>query len=106
MFDIETVIVGGGQAGLSVSYFLQQAGREYTVLEKAAQPGHAWRDDRWDSFTLVTPNWSFRLPGGEYAGDQPHGYMGRQEIVRHFEDYARRHELPVEYGIAVESVSR
>jgi putative flavoprotein involved in K+ transport len=103
--EIETVIVGGGQAGLSVSYFLQQAGREHTIFEKAAQPGHAWRDDRWDSFTLVTPNWSFRLPGGGYAGDQQQGFIGREEIVRTFEDYVSRHRLPVQFGVTVESVA-
>ena len=102
--QIETVIIGGGQAGLSVSYFLQQAGREHSVLEKAAQAGNAWRNDRWDSFTLVTPNWSFRLPGGEYAGDQPDGFLGRDAIVRVFEEYVTRYRLPVEFGVQVESV--
>ena len=52
---IETVIIGGGQAGLATSYWLKQHGREHIVLEKAGQPAHAWRQ-RWDSFTLVTPN--------------------------------------------------
>ena len=66
---VETVIVGGGQAGLATSYHLQRRGREHVVLEQAAQAGNAWRNDRWDSFTLVTPNWSFRLPGAEYDGD-------------------------------------
>jgi putative flavoprotein involved in K+ transport len=102
--NIETVIVGGGQAGLSVSYFLGKQGREHTVLEKAAQPGNAWRNDRWDSFTLVTPNWTFRLPGAEYDGDQPGGFMPRDEIVRRFEAYVETHHLPVEFGVQVEAV--
>ena len=101
---IETIIIGGGQGGLAVSYFLGAAGREHIVLEKAAQPGNAWRNDRWDSFTLVTPNWSFRLPGAEYTGDQPGGYMPRVEIVRRFEAYVQDHRLPVEFGVTVESV--
>jgi putative flavoprotein involved in K+ transport len=104
MADIETVIIGGGQAGLSVSYLLGQSGREHTVLEKAAQAGNAWRNDRWDSFTLVTPNWSFLLPGGEYEGDQPHGFMPRDAIVLTFEDYVERHKLPVEFGVQAGSV--
>ena len=104
MTDIETVIIGGGQAGLAVSYLLQQAGREHTILEKDAQAGNAWRNDRWDSFTLVTPNWSFHLPGGGYAGDQPDGYMGRDAIVRRFEDYVRHQDLPVEFGVRADSV--
>ena len=61
---IDTVIVGGGQAGLSTSYWLKQQGRQHIVLEKAEEPGSAWRL-RWDSFTLVTPNWSVRLPGSD-----------------------------------------
>jgi len=102
--DIETVIVGGGQAGLAVSYFLKDAGCEHVVLEKAPQAGHAWRDDRWDSFTLVTPNWSFRLPGAEYSGDSPDGFMPRDELVRHFEEYIQINQLPVEFGVRVDEV--
>ncbi len=102
---IDTVIVGGGQGGLSLSYFLSAAGREHVVLEKASQPAEAWRNQRWDSFTLVTPNWTFKLPGGEYQGGQPHGFMGRDEIVRHFEQYVDQYHLPVIFDTAVESVS-
>ena len=86
---IETVIIGGGQAGLSASYYLQQQARENVVLEQAAQPANAWRNDRWDSFTLLTPNWSFRLPGAEYAGDNPDGFMPKDEIVTRFEQYVQ-----------------
>ena len=68
---VETVIVGGGQAGLATSYHLTQRGREHIVLEQAPQAGNAWRNGRWDSFTLVTPNWSFLLPGAEYEGSAP-----------------------------------
>lgn len=102
--SIETLIVGGGQAGLSLSYYLRQAGREHLVLEKAAQPGEAWRNHRWDSFTLVTPNWSFRLPGAEYADDDPGGYMPRDEIVRRFERYAADFQMPVRYNTPVTAV--
>ena len=68
MDQIETIIVGGGQAGLSTSYHLKQLGREHVILEQAEQAGNAWRNDRWDSFTLVTPNWSIQLPGAHYDG--------------------------------------
>lgn len=103
MERIETIIVGGGQAGLATSYWLKQHGREHIVLEKAAKPGYAWRQ-RWDSFTLVTPNWMFRLPGAEYAGDAPGGFMPRDAIVATFEDYAASNALPVLYGVDVTSV--
>lgn len=97
---IDTVIVGGGQAGLSTSYWLKQRGHEHVVLEKADAPGTAWRN-RWDTFTLVTPNWSFRLPGGDYGQADPHGFMGRDAILAAFADYAHRHALPIRYHSAV-----
>lgn len=102
--QIETLIIGGGQAGLSTSYHLKQRGREHLVLESAAQPAHAWRDDRWDSFNLLTPNWSIRLPGAEYQGTDPHGFMSRSEIVETFEQYIQSFQLPVQFGERVVSV--
>jgi len=73
--EIESVIIGGGQAGLSLSYHLIQAKREHTILERSPQVANAWRNRRWDSFTLITPNWAFRLPGAEYVGPEPEGFI-------------------------------
>ncbi len=101
---VDTIIIGGGQAGLSASYYLQRAGVEHLVLDKAARPADAWRNQRWDSFTLVTPNWSFNLPGADYDGPDPHGYMGRAEIVSRFERYVAQNQLPVRYGLTVTAV--
>ncbi len=98
---IETIIVGGGQAGLATSYCLNQLGKENIVLEQAAHVAHAWRNQRWDSFTLVVPNWSLILPGTEYRGPDPDGFMPKTEIVSYFEQYAREHRLPVRYEMAV-----
>jgi putative flavoprotein involved in K+ transport len=103
---IETLIIGGGQAGLATSYHLSKRGREHRVLEQAAQAGNAWRNDRWDSFTLLTPNWSFRLPGAEYQGDAPDGFMPRDEIVSSLEQYVERFHLPVQYQVRVTSVEQ
>ncbi len=103
--QVETVIVGGGQAGLATSYCLGRQGGEHVVLEKAAQVGNAWRNDRWDSFTLVTPNWTVRLPGAEYQGDDPHGYMPRDQVVAGLEAYAERYQMPVRYGVRVLAVA-
>jgi putative flavoprotein involved in K+ transport len=103
---IETIIVGGGQAGLATSYHLTKRGLEHIVLEQASQAGNAWRNDRWDSFTLVTPNWSFRLPGAEYQGNAPDGFMSRDEIVACFEQYVERFHLPVHYRVQVTSVEQ
>ena len=69
---IDTVIVGGGQAGLAISYYLSQEGRDHVVLERAPAVAHAWRNQRWDSFTLVTPNFQVRMPGAEYRGNDPY----------------------------------
>jgi putative flavoprotein involved in K+ transport len=102
---IETVIIGGGQAGLATGYGLKQFGREAIILEQASQPANAWRNDRWDSFALLTPNWAFRLPGAEYQGNQPDGFMPREEIVATFEQYIDRFQLPVQYQTRVNSVT-
>jgi len=104
--EVETVIVGGGQAGLATSYYLKQKHHEHVVLEQAAQPAHAWRHDRWDSFTLLTPNWSFRLPGGEYDGGAPDAFMPRDEIIRRFEEYVEHQRLPIVYRVTVSEVIR
>ncbi|MCB0054051.1 MAG: NAD(P)-binding domain-containing protein, partial [Caldilinea sp.] len=98
----QTLIIGGGQAGLALSHFLTQAGHDHLILEAAARPGDAWRQ-RWDSFTLVTPNWTIRLPGMPYAGADPDGYLPRDEIIALFEHYAAR--LPVIYGARATAVA-
>lgn len=99
----EVVVVGGGQAGLSVSYLLRERGVSHVVLE-AKRIAHAWRNERWDSFCLVTPNWQCQLPGHPYAGDDPHGFMVKDEIVEYVESYARRYQLPVREGVRVTRV--
>jgi putative flavoprotein involved in K+ transport len=101
---VETVIVGGGQAGLATSYYLNQAAHEHIVLEQAEKPASAWRNGRWDSFSLVTPNWSIRMPGAEYQGDQPHAFMGRDDVVRYFEAYIEQFKLPVKFQTRVNEV--
>jgi len=103
---IETVIIGGGQAGLATSFYLSQQGREHIILEQAAQAGEVWRNHRWDSFTLLTPNWSFRLPGAEYQDADPNGFMARDEIVSRFEQYVNNFHLPVHYQVRVEAVEK
>jgi putative flavoprotein involved in K+ transport len=100
----ETVVVGGGQAGLAVSRELTQAGVEHVVLERD-RIGETWRG-RWDSFCLVTPNWSVRLPGHPYDGDDPDGFMPRDEIVAYLERYAAACDVPVHEGVEVTSLRR
>ena len=101
--QVDTIIVGGGQGGLSTSYHLTQLGREHLILEQADKVAEVWRN-RWDSFTLITPNWMTRLPGAEYQGDDPDGFMARDDLVAYFEEYIKRFELPIRYGIRVTSI--
>ena len=79
---VNTVVVGGGQAGLSVSHYLTKLSVSHVVLEQADRPGEAWRNHRWDSFTLNTPRWQSRLPGVQYGEDDPDGFMPRDERRR------------------------
>ena len=103
---LDVVIIGGGQAGLSVSYYLSKQAREHVVFEQANASAEAWRNHRWDSFTLNTPNWQSRLPGADHPGTDPDGFVSREEIVDYFETYARRFRLPVRYRTRVSSVER
>jgi putative flavoprotein involved in K+ transport len=104
--QIETIIVGGGQAGLATGYYLTQRGQEYLVLEQAAQAANAWRNDRWDSFTLLTPNWTLKMPGAEYRGADPDGFLPRDQIVDYFEQYINCFHLPVQFNTRVTAVER
>jgi putative flavoprotein involved in K+ transport len=95
----DVVVVGGGQAGLSMSYCLKQLGVDHVVLEKH-RIAHEWRERRWDSFCLVTPNWQCRLPGFPYAGPDPNGFMLKDDIVKYVEDYASSFAAPVHEGVS------
>ena len=100
----ETVVVGGGQAGLAASRELTEAGVPHVVLERG-RVGQSWRG-RWDSFCLVTPNWSVQLPGHHYDGDDPDGFMPRDEIVGYLERYATSFDAPVREGVDVTTLRR
>ena len=91
---IPVAVIGAGQAGLSVSWYLGQAGIEHVVLE-AETPLHAWTSKRWDNFTLVTPNWHCRLPGYAYAGTDPDGFMTRDEVVAWLDGWLATFTPPV-----------
>src|SRR5215470_15160064 len=99
----QVVVIGGGQAGLATSHELTREGVEHVVLERN-RIGETWRR-RWDSFCLVTPNWSVQLPGGAYDGGDPDGYMPRDEIVAFLERYASSSGVPVRMGVDVTSLS-
>src|SRR2546423_11427046 len=95
---LNVAIIGGGQAGLSVSYFLKQAGVDHTVLE-AGQVGETWRSRRWGSFPFVAPNWSMKLPGGEDTGAGPAGSMPVRGTGGHFEGSAKSSVAPLRTAV-------
>ncbi|WP_457421864.1 MSMEG_0569 family flavin-dependent oxidoreductase [Roseateles sp. P5_E7] len=99
----EVVIVGGGQAGLSVSHGLKARGVEHVVFEKH-RAMHVWQTQRWDNFCLVTPNWQCQLPGHHYAGPDPHGFMKKAEILQYLDAFRAHVNPPLREGVAVELV--
>lgn len=92
------VVIGGGQAGLATSWHLTHRGIDHVVLE-ADRVGSEWRNRRWDSFCLVTPNWQCRLPGFPYDGPEPDGFMVRDDIVDYLERYAHSYDVPLVEGV-------
>jgi putative flavoprotein involved in K+ transport len=100
----DVVVVGGGQAGLAVGYFLAQQGRDFTILEAAEEPAAAWHE-RWDSLKLFTSARYDSLPGMEFPGD-PDRYPTRDEVADYLTDYAREFNLPVELNSRVRAIRR
>jgi putative flavoprotein involved in K+ transport len=103
--QIESVIIGGGQAGLALSYYLTRQGRTHLVLERG-RVGETWRSGRWDSFILNTPNWMTRLPGFPYQGDDPDGFLPREDIIVYLEQYAASFHAPLQCGVRVSAVGQ
>ena len=98
---VEVAVIGGGQAGLSMSWYLKRAGIEHAVFERH-KVAHEWRSARWDSFCLVTPNWQCRLPGYPYPGSDPDGFMLKDDIVAYLEAYAASFAPPLFEGVGVQ----
>jgi putative flavoprotein involved in K+ transport len=100
---IETVVIGGGQAGLALSSCLTRLGHEHVILERR-RLAERWRSERWDSLTLLSPNWMTQLPGAGYQGNDPDGFVGRDWVVQFLEDYAAAFQAPLRCGVRAESV--
>jgi putative flavoprotein involved in K+ transport len=105
VITLDTVIVGAGQAGLGVSYFLHRDRRQHIVFERG-RIGESWLSQRWDSFKLNTLNFMNVLPGLPYDGQEPDGFWQRDELVRYFQRYVEHFQLPVRTGMTVVSVER
>ena len=100
--DLEVIVVGGGQAGLAIGYFLAQQGRKFAILEAADEPAAAWRA-RWDSLKLFTPARYSGLPALPFPGD-PNAYPRRDDVARYLIEYARHFALPVVLGSRVRAI--
>jgi putative flavoprotein involved in K+ transport len=98
--SVDVAIIGAGQAGLATSWYLTQAKVDHVVLE-AGRVAETWRSRRWDSFCLVTPNWTVQLPGAKYDGPDPDGFMSLAELVDYFRAYADSFHAPVQENGAV-----
>lgn len=97
------VVIGAGQAGLCVSYWLKQFGIPHVVLEKR-EVAYAWKHERWDSFCLVTPNWQCQLSGFPYRGPEPNGFMVKADVIQYLEQYCEWVDPPLRVGVEVTSV--
>ena len=105
MLRTDTLIIGGGQAGLAMSRCLSDRGIDHVVVERG-RIAERWRSERWDSLRLLTPNWQSRLPGFRYEGPDPDGFMTMPEVTGYLERYARSFDAPVITGTTVLAVAR
>jgi putative flavoprotein involved in K+ transport len=99
------VVIGGGQAGLSASHYLKTHGIDHVVFEKKTV-AHKWKDERWDAFCLVTPNWQCQLPDHPYDGEDPHGFMVKDEIIAYVDRFVKKVNAPVLEGTSVTSLEK
>jgi putative flavoprotein involved in K+ transport len=103
--QVDTIIIGAGHSGLSIGYCLSQKNRKFIILEKSDSVAPAWRG-RWDSFTLVIPNWTLQLPDYAYAGDDPDGFLPRDEVVQYMEGFAATFNPDIRFGTYVTAIEK
>ncbi|MGO6693564.1 MSMEG_0569 family flavin-dependent oxidoreductase [Rhizobium johnstonii] len=99
------VVIGGGQAGLSASYYLKSHGIDHVVFEKKTV-AHKWKNERWDAFCLVTPNWQCQLPDHPYDGTDPHGFMVKDEILVYVDRFVKKVDAPIFEQTGVTSLEK
>ena len=102
--SVDVLIVGAGHVGLAISSFLTEVRREHLVVERRDRLGGAWQD-RWEEFTLVTPNWTTSFPGWAYDGADPDGFMSRAEVTARVARYAEVVGAPVALGTTVQRLT-
>ncbi|MCZ8333295.1 MAG: NAD(P)/FAD-dependent oxidoreductase [Rhodobacteraceae bacterium] len=97
---VETLVIGGGQAGLAMSAHLAQAGRPHLVVERA-RIAERWRTERWDSLVANGPAWHDRFPAATFDDIDPDSFASKDRIVRYFEDFAAQIAAPIRCGVEV-----
>lgn len=102
---VTVIVIGAGQGGLAMSACLTAASIDHVLLERGTI-ANSWRTQRWDSFHLLSPRWRTQLPGFQYQGDDPDGFMDTREFVAYLEGYASSITAPVHAGVTVQQVSR
>jgi len=103
MLQTTAVVIGAGHAGLAMSRRLTERSIDHIVLERG-EVANSWRTQRWPTLRLLTPNWQTRLPGHDYAGDDPDGFMPAAGVVATLTRYARLVGAPVRTGVTVHTV--
>src|SRR6185369_12581512 len=97
---VETLVIGGGQAGLAVSHMLKQRGCRHLVVERA-RIAERWRTERWDGLRFQFPNWSVKLPDFPFRHADPDGFCTSAEIVDFLTAYAEHIAVPIRCGVEV-----
>jgi putative flavoprotein involved in K+ transport len=103
--EIDTLVVGAGQAGVAMSEHLSKLGVPHLVLERS-RIAEAWRTGRWDSLVANGPAWHDRFPGLEFADLSPDGFAPKEQVADYFEAYARTFNAPIRTGVEVRKVER
>ncbi len=101
--NIDVVVIGAGHAGLSFSHCLAESAIDHVILERG-EIANSWRHERWDSLTLLTPNWQCKVPGYSYSGDDPDGFMAVPQLIEFIDEYAAMNSAPVRTHTLVTSV--
>ena len=102
---VDTLVVGGGQAGIAVSEHLTNQGISHLVLERH-RIAERWRTERWDSMVCNGPAWHDRFPGLEFEGEAPDAFIHKEDVARYFESYVEKFNVPMRTGVEVQSVRR
>jgi putative flavoprotein involved in K+ transport len=101
---VGTLVIGGGQAGVSLGYFLRKANDDFHIVDSGSEVGGVWRA-RWDSLRLFTEAKYNNLPGTRFPGDPDH-IPGKNEMADYLRDYVAKFDLPVELGVEIEELTR